>query len=162
MRLSMNLASVSAYRTILQGHTFALLTSSVGLALLLCCSSAYGQKAQTVALADLSHEIGTAAVASTGVPVHYGLPELRKPLPHFAYPIKAQTFQIEGRVIVQFLLDEKGKVKDPQIIKSLGYGCDEEVLRVLRQGQFKATLDKEGKTQPTQFVTAFDFQLDKQ
>jgi len=154
--------NLSVYRTNLQGHILALLTSSLVLTLLLCCSSAYGQEAKTIALADVSHEMGSKAVTSTGAPIHYGLPVLRKPLPDFAYPIKAQTFQIEGRVIVRFLLDEKGKVKDPQIMKSLGYGCDEEVLRVLRQGRFEPTLDKEGKGQPTQFIAAFDFQLDKQ
>ncbi|HMB92050.1 MAG TPA: energy transducer TonB [Rhodothermales bacterium] len=155
------LMHLSIYRTIPQGHARALLVSSLVLTFLLCCSSAYGQEAKTIALADLSHEMGSKVVTPTGVPVHYGLPVLRKPLPNFAYPIKAQTFQIEGRVIVQFLLDERGKVKDPEIIKSLGYGCDEEVLRVLRQGRFEPTLNKEGKAQPTQFVTAFDFQLDK-
>lgn len=160
----MDLFSTPSYRTAHEGRNrLALLPSSLGIVLLLLlgCSTAYGQRIQTVALSDASYEAGTEAVAQMEVPVHYAMPELRKPLPEFVYPVKAQTFQIEGRVIAQFLLDEKGKVKDLEIVKGLGYGCDEEVLRVLRLGRFKPALDEEGQPQPTQFVTAFDFQLDR-
>jgi len=161
MRLLMRLTSASVFRTVQQGPS-ASVTARLGIALLLllCCSSAYGQEIRTVTLADVSQEIGAEIVAPADVPVRYGMPELDKRLPGFVYPVKAQRFQIEGQVVVQFLLDKKGKVKDPQVVKGLGYGCDEEVLRVLRRGRFKPVLDEEGQPQPTQFVTVFDFQLD--
>ena len=164
MRLSMRFSTASADRIVQNGHTLAPLTSSLGIVLLLLLgsASAYGQGVQTVALADVSHELGTDIGASAEVPVRYGLPELRKPLPEFVYPVQAQTFQAEGRVIVQFLLNEKGKVKDPKIVKGLGFGCEEEVLRVLRFGRFKPALDEAGQPQPTLFVMAFDFQLNGQ
>jgi TonB family protein len=49
------------------------------------------------------------------------------------YPQAAQANHVEGLVYASFVVDEAGQVVDPTIIRSLGYGCDEEVLRVLRQ-----------------------------
>ena len=49
------------------------------------------------------------------------------------YPSSARKNRIEGRVKVSFVVDEKGKLTHFKIVKSLGYGCDEEVLRVIRQ-----------------------------
>lgn len=48
------------------------------------------------------------------------------------YPELAVKQRTEGRVIVQFVVDEKGKVSNPQIIRGIGAGCDEEVLRVIK------------------------------
>ena len=48
------------------------------------------------------------------------------------YPELAIKQRTEGRVIVQFVVDEKGKVSNPQIIRGIGAGCDEEVLRVIK------------------------------
>jgi periplasmic protein TonB len=36
-------------------------------------------------------------------------------------------------VYVRFVVDETGRVINPTIIKGIGAGCDEEVLRVVRQ-----------------------------
>jgi protein TonB len=48
------------------------------------------------------------------------------------YPGKALEEGIEGQVFVCFIVDENGKVTKPEIIKGIGYGCDEEALRVIR------------------------------
>lgn len=48
------------------------------------------------------------------------------------YPTAARENGIEGVVAVNFVLDETGKVIDATIIKKLGFGCDEEVLRVVK------------------------------
>ncbi len=45
------------------------------------------------------------------------------------YPKKARKIGIEGTVIIQFKVDEKGYVKDVKLLKGIGMGCDEEVLR---------------------------------
>ena len=92
-------------------------------------------------------------------PVRFGMPEPAKAIPAFVYPVKAENFQIEGRVIVHFMLNEDGKATNAQIVKSVGYGFDEEVLRVLRHGRFKPVIDDAGNPQPTRFVVAVDFRL---
>lgn len=53
------------------------------------------------------------------------------------YPERARMAGIEGRVIVQFIVTEKGEVENPQVIRGIGGGCDEEALRVISQAKFK-------------------------
>lgn len=50
------------------------------------------------------------------------------------YPKKAVDSGIEGKIVVKFTCDKMGKVKDAHIISKdkLGYGCEEEALRVIR------------------------------
>lgn len=50
------------------------------------------------------------------------------------YPGAAREAGISGAVTVQFSIDEKGKPNDFRIIQSLGYGCDEEAIRLIREG----------------------------
>lgn len=51
---------------------------------------------------------------------------------NIVYPKKAKEENIEGKVMISFVVDESGNVKDPKIIKSFGYGSDEEALRVIK------------------------------
>ena len=48
------------------------------------------------------------------------------------YPATAKAYGIEGDVKVELTIGESGKIKSARIRKSLGYGCDEEVLKVVR------------------------------
>ncbi|WP_345074539.1 energy transducer TonB [Hymenobacter fastidiosus] len=49
------------------------------------------------------------------------------------YPPAAQANKTEGLVYASFVVDEAGQVVAPTILRGIGDGCDEEVLRVLRQ-----------------------------
>lgn len=53
------------------------------------------------------------------------------------YPSRARKAGIEGRVIVQFIVNEEGKVEDPRVIRGIGGGADEEALRCVRQAEFE-------------------------
>jgi len=48
------------------------------------------------------------------------------------YPELARKAGIEGRVFVQFVVDTAGNVVDPQIMRGIGGGADEEALRAVR------------------------------
>lgn len=50
------------------------------------------------------------------------------------YPDLALENNIEGRVTIQFTVDSFGKLSDFKVIKGLGFGCDEEVIRLVQQG----------------------------
>ncbi|HEY3403664.1 MAG TPA: TonB family protein [Ohtaekwangia sp.] len=50
------------------------------------------------------------------------------------YPEQAIENKIEGRVTVQFTVDTSGKISDFNILKGIGFGCDEEVVRLIKQG----------------------------
>ena len=47
------------------------------------------------------------------------------------YPKAAQINNIEGRVFVQFIVDKDGSLTDLIVVKGVGFGLDEEALRVL-------------------------------
>ena len=62
-----------------------------------------------------------------------GLPELMK---HLRYPEEAEKAGKEGMVLLQVLLDAEGNVKDTRIIRGVGYGCDEEAVRAVKEMEF--------------------------
>lgn len=47
------------------------------------------------------------------------------------YPKAAKKHNISGVVDVSFTVTVDGSVKNPKIVKSLGYGCDEEAIRIV-------------------------------
>ena len=53
------------------------------------------------------------------------------------YPDEAKAKRIEGKVIVGYQVTDNGKVQKARIIKGLGYGCDEEALRVIGLMRFE-------------------------
>lgn len=53
------------------------------------------------------------------------------------YPTVARDAGIEGRVLVQFTVDEKGAVADARVVKGIGGGCDEEAVRALEAMRFE-------------------------
>jgi len=50
------------------------------------------------------------------------------------YPQEALDNKIEGRVTVQFTVETTGQVSDFNVIKGIGYGCDDELIRLIREG----------------------------
>lgn len=53
------------------------------------------------------------------------------------YPEVAKKAGVEGRVFVQFVVDEQGNVVDPEVTRGIGAGCDEEAIRAVQQAKFK-------------------------
>ena len=49
------------------------------------------------------------------------------------YPDLARRNGVEGKVYVKFVVDKTGVVTNPEIVKGLADGCNEEVLRVVHQ-----------------------------
>ena len=72
------------------------------------------------------------------------------------YPLKAKALGVQGVVYVQFVVNEKGEVLDPKLIKKLGAGCDEEALRVLKKIKFKPGYVK-GKPVKSRFTLPIRF-----
>jgi TonB family protein len=48
------------------------------------------------------------------------------------YPEKARDKDIQGRVLVSFIVETDGKLTDIKVAKGIGGGCDEEALRVMQ------------------------------
>jgi protein TonB len=49
------------------------------------------------------------------------------------YPDSAIEHNIEGRVIVKFVVNEDGRISDCEIVKRVDKDCDEEALRVVKK-----------------------------
>ncbi len=47
------------------------------------------------------------------------------------YPDTARTVGAQGPVVVEFIVDPSGKVTKPRVTKGLGFGLDEEALRIV-------------------------------
>lgn len=74
------------------------------------------------------------------------------------YPELARRAQIEGRVHIQFVVNEQGKVEDPQVIRGIGGGCDEEAVRVVKLAEFTPGLQR-GKPVRVQYSMPIYFKL---
>lgn len=48
------------------------------------------------------------------------------------YPLAAQERNIQGKVLVAFLIDTLGHISGHRLVQRIGGGCDEEALRVAR------------------------------
>ena len=50
---------------------------------------------------------------------------------NITYPQEARQDSIEGTVVVQFIVEKNGSLTGTRIVKEVGGGCDEEVLRII-------------------------------
>jgi len=49
------------------------------------------------------------------------------------YPSMARKLGVEGKVFVEFVVDKSGELVRIKILKGIGSGCDEEVMRVMKK-----------------------------
>lgn len=47
------------------------------------------------------------------------------------YPSAARRAGVSGRVFLSFIVETDGRLTDLQLLKGLGFGCDEEAMRVV-------------------------------
>lgn len=92
---------------------------------------------------DMNLGITGTEAGSTGTETTWDASAFAEVMPHFNgnlkayianefnYPSMAVSHGIEGKVLVEVILDEEGKIRKAKILRSLGYGCDEEALRVV-------------------------------
>ena len=77
------------------------------------------------------------------------------------YPEVAIKAGVEGRVIVQFVIDKNGDVKDPKVVRGIGAGCDEEAIRAIKQAKFKPGMQR-GRPVSVRYSMPITFTLKKQ
>lgn len=54
-----------------------------------------------------------------------------------SYPERAARRGVEGRVYVQATINSDGTVRETELIRGIGYGCDREAMRVVREAEFE-------------------------
>jgi len=76
------------------------------------------------------------------------------------YPEEAKASKIEGKVIVAYDVNDNGKVSNARVIKGLGYGCDEEAVRVISLFPFGKVSNRKIRVKVTKRTT-INFKLPK-
>ncbi|MEO1517962.1 MAG: energy transducer TonB [Bacteroidota bacterium] len=50
---------------------------------------------------------------------------------YLQYPLQALKDSLEGQVVVRFVVEKDGKISNPDVLRDIGGGCGEEVVRVI-------------------------------
>ena len=75
------------------------------------------------------------------------------------YPEAARENEIQGRVFVGFIVEEDGSVSNVKILRGIGYGCDEEAIRLVNSlPKFKPGKQR-GKPIRVQYTLPIVFKL---
>lgn len=76
------------------------------------------------------------------------------------YPDQAREAGIEGRVIVQFVVNEDGDISDAVVKRGIGGGCDEEALRVVKSMPKWKPGKQNGRPVKVYFTLPISFKLE--
>ena len=79
---------------------------------------------------------------------------------NIVYPDSARERNIEGRVIVQFTVDEIGNITDCKVLRGIGGGCDEEALRVIKNMPRWKPGKEAGKPVKVMYTQPISFKLE--
>jgi protein TonB len=78
---------------------------------------------------------------------------------HIKYPKEAQQANIKGTVYVQFVIDKDGSISDLKVVKGIGYGCDEEAIRVIQNAPKWTPGKQRGRPVRVRMVLPVSFRL---
>ncbi|MDP5120703.1 MAG: TonB family protein [Spirosomaceae bacterium] len=76
------------------------------------------------------------------------------------YPKLAQQMKVEGKVFLRFVVQKNGEIGDIKILKGIGYGCDEEAVRVISQMPKWTPGKQNGKPVNVYFTMPIKFALE--
>jgi periplasmic protein TonB len=75
------------------------------------------------------------------------------------YPPMARENNISGRVFVSFVVEKNGQLTDIKVLRGLGYGTDEEAVRVLKKSPAWKPGVQNGRPVRVQYTIPIFFQL---
>jgi len=75
------------------------------------------------------------------------------------YPIQAKVKGIEGKVIVEFIVNEIGEISQVAVVHGIGYGCDEEAKRLIQTSPNWIPGKQAGKNVKVKMAVALVFDL---
>ena len=77
------------------------------------------------------------------------------------YPQEALVKCIQGRVFVNFIVEPDSTITNVSVVRSLGYGCDEEALRVVKMMPKWKPGKQHGKNVRVGYILPINFKLPK-
>ncbi|MEM7655717.1 MAG: TonB family protein, partial [Bacteroidota bacterium] len=78
---------------------------------------------------------------------------------NYRYPYEARKSRVEGVVHVRFVVQPDGKLSDFVVVKGVGYGCDEEAIRLLQKMPKWRAGEHQGKAVPVYRTLPITFRL---
>ncbi|HZV70691.1 MAG TPA: TonB family protein [Saprospiraceae bacterium] len=75
------------------------------------------------------------------------------------YPVEARKKGIQGMVILQYVVSQDGELQDIEVIRSIGGGCDEEAVRMMKKMPNWIPAVNEGRKVNCQFTMPVKFVL---
>ena len=78
---------------------------------------------------------------------------------NIVYPEEAKEKNIQGTVLVSFVVEKNGKITDAKVVRGIGGGCDEEALRVVNAMPKWKPGKQNGKNVRVQFALPIKFKL---
>ncbi|SKB86893.1 energy transducer TonB [Daejeonella lutea] len=75
------------------------------------------------------------------------------------YPPEASKNQIQGRVIISFFVNRLGEIKDIRVLRGLGYGTDEEAIRLFKESPNWKPAIRQGKPIDTTYTMPVFFRF---
>lgn len=92
------------------------------------------QRSEVIAFPPSNWSSSTADDLRLAIPSQ-GMPQYREYLENnLVVPASAKAAGVSGKVTIGFTVDESGQLKDFHVVKGLGYGCEEEVIRLVKNG----------------------------
>ena len=79
---------------------------------------------------------------------------------NLVYPEEAIKQGISGKVLVQFVVKEDGSITQVEVIESLGFGCDQESIRVISESGPWEPGRMDGQPVKVRLVLPIDFVAD--
>jgi TonB family protein len=77
------------------------------------------------------------------------------------YPQRALDRNVQGDVIIEFQINANGNYQNFKVIKSLGFGCDEEAIRLIKQGPKWIPTIQDGKVIDSEPRVTIPFRIKK-
>ncbi|MCI1265079.1 MAG: energy transducer TonB [Saprospiraceae bacterium] len=76
------------------------------------------------------------------------------------YPAIARENDIQGTVVVQFVVAKDGDITKVNVVRGIGGGCDEEAVRVVKSMPNWKSGKHNGKAVPVNFTLPIKFKLE--
>ncbi|MCE7063447.1 M56 family metallopeptidase [Dyadobacter sp. CY343] len=77
------------------------------------------------------------------------------------YPTAAAKANVQGKVFVSFIVTESGNVQNVSILKGIGFGCDDEAMRVVKSMPAWAPGEQSGHKVNVKVTLPINFQLEE-
>jgi protein TonB len=79
---------------------------------------------------------------------------------HMKYPGRAASAGVSGKVFIEFTVEADGAIENVHVIKGIGFGCDEEAVRVIKLMPNWIPGKQSGRSVRVKFTLPVAFQLE--